>query len=50
MQLIGSRETAGKTVSQVLPEVIEQGYIKILDDVYITGKPFIGTGAGSVST
>ena len=45
MQLIGSRETAGKTVSQVLPEVIEQGYIKILDDVYITGKPFIGTGA-----
>lgn len=44
-QLIGWRETAGRTVSQVLPEVVEQGYIQILDDVYATGQPYVGTGS-----
>jgi PAS domain S-box-containing protein len=32
----------GKTVREVLPEVDEQGYIALLDQVYRTGQPFIG--------
>jgi PAS domain S-box-containing protein len=33
----------GKTVREVLPEVVEQGVVAILDEVYTTGTPFIGT-------
>src|SRR5215472_14584630 len=33
----------GKTVGEVLPEVVEQGVVAILDEVYTTGTPFIGT-------
>jgi signal transduction histidine kinase len=43
-QLIGGRDVIGKTVREALPEVIEQGFIQLLDDVYQTGKPFIGNG------
>lgn len=42
MQLIGHRDIIGKTVANALPEVIAQGYITLLDDVYNTKKPFIG--------
>ena len=45
LQLVGWRELAGKTVSEALPEVIDQGYIQILDDVFNTGKPFVGKDA-----
>lgn len=41
LKFIGKNNIIGKTVSQVLPEVIEQGFIKILDEVYQTGKTFI---------
>ncbi|RYY76258.1 MAG: PAS domain S-box protein [Gammaproteobacteria bacterium] len=44
-QLVGWRELDGKEVREALPEVIEQGYIRILDDVFETGKPFIGKDA-----
>ena len=40
LQLINKREIIGKTVAEVLPEVVEQGYIKLLDEVYETGKSF----------
>jgi PAS domain S-box-containing protein len=33
----------GKTTRQVMPEVVEQGILAILDTVYATGTPFIGT-------
>src|SRR5215469_6471762 len=36
-------EILGKTVREVLPEVVEQGVVAILDEVYTTGTPFIGT-------
>jgi PAS domain S-box-containing protein len=43
MKAIGSnRDVIGKPVHEALPEVIEQGFIKILDDVYQTSKPFYG--------
>lgn len=44
-RLIGGRDVLGKTIRVALPEVIEQGYIDILDRVYRTGEPYIGQGA-----
>lgn len=43
MKAIGStRDVIGKPVREALPEIVEQGFIKILDDVYNTSKPFYG--------
>jgi len=36
-------DPVGKTVREVLPEFVEQGVIAILDQVYITGTPYVGT-------
>jgi PAS domain S-box-containing protein len=33
----------GKTIREVLPELVEQGVLAILDEVYTTGTPFVGT-------
>ena len=41
--LVTGRARLGHTVAQVLPEVAEQGFISLLDQVYATGQPFIGT-------
>ncbi len=38
LQLVGKTNIIGKTVLEVIPEVKEQGYIKILDRVYRTGR------------
>lgn len=43
MQLIGHRDVIGKPVRLALPEVVEQGFIGLLDNVYRTGEPFVGT-------
>ncbi|WP_181247767.1 putative bifunctional diguanylate cyclase/phosphodiesterase, partial [Cereibacter changlensis] len=40
--LVGHREIVGKGLSQVLPEVIAQGFLEILDRVYSTSTPFVG--------
>lgn len=42
-QLIGHRELIGKSVREALPDIAGQGFYEILDEVYRTGKPFIGT-------
>lgn len=34
----------GRTVVEALPELVEQGFLRILDDVYNTGEPYRGTG------
>lgn len=44
-QLIGERDVIGKTVGEALPEVLEQGYVQILDNVYRSGESFVATGA-----
>jgi PAS domain S-box-containing protein len=41
-QLIGHRDVIGLTVRQAIPEVESQGVIDVLDQVFATGKPFIG--------
>jgi len=43
LQLTGKKDIIGKTVAEVLPEVIEQGFIAMLDNVYRTGETYIGT-------
>ncbi|HYR12429.1 MAG TPA: ATP-binding protein [Longimicrobium sp.] len=42
-QLIGHRDVVGRPVRLALPEVVEQGFIGLLDGVYRTGEPFVGT-------
>ncbi|MET4105981.1 PAS domain-containing protein [Hymenobacter sp. UYP22] len=39
------RAALGETVAEVFPEVVEQGFTDLLDQVYATGEPFIGTDA-----
>ncbi|WP_339889412.1 PAS domain S-box protein [uncultured Flavobacterium sp.] len=43
LQMIGKKNIIGKSVSEVLPEIIDQGYISILDHVYQTGESYSGT-------
>ena len=32
----------GKTVAEALPEMVGQGFVRMLDDVLLTGRPFVG--------
>ncbi|SNC59458.1 PAS domain S-box-containing protein [Hymenobacter gelipurpurascens] len=41
-KLFPHRELVGRTVAEALPEVIEQGFVGLLDGVYNTGETFIG--------
>jgi PAS domain-containing protein len=45
LRLIGNREVLGKPVREALPEVESQGFLAILDQVYRTGEPYLGTSA-----
>lgn len=40
-QLFPNRELVNRTVAEALPEVIEQGFVQLLDDVYTSGKEFV---------
>jgi PAS domain S-box-containing protein len=42
-QLVGHRDVLGKPVARALPEVAEQGFVELLDTVYRSGEPFVGT-------
>ncbi|NJY61817.1 PAS domain S-box protein [Salinimicrobium sp. CDJ15-81-2] len=42
LQLVAYRDIIGKKVREALPEVENQGFLDMLDDVYYNGKPFIG--------
>ena len=44
LQLVGHRDLLGKPVQEALPEVAGQGLFELLDGVYQTGEPFVGTG------
>ena len=43
MQLVGHRDILGKPVREALPEVEGQGFFELLDQVFTSGEPFIGT-------
>jgi PAS domain S-box-containing protein len=40
--LIGHREVVGKPARKALPEIEGQGFFELLDQVYQTGRPYIG--------
>jgi PAS domain S-box-containing protein len=42
-QLVGHRELIGRTVRDALPEIEGQGFFELLDGVFETGQPFVGT-------
>lgn len=42
--LVGQTDLIGKTVDEALPGIREQGFISLLDEVYATGAPFLGSG------
>ena len=40
--LVGRDDIIGKPLHEALPEVVEQGFVTLLDQVYASGKPYIG--------
>ncbi|MCA8829294.1 PAS domain-containing protein [Hymenobacter pini] len=41
-QQFSDRQLTGRTVAESLPELVDQGFITLLDNVYNTGEAFIG--------
>jgi signal transduction histidine kinase len=42
-QLVGTRrKLMGSTVEEAIPEAAQQGFVRLLDEVYRTGEPYIG--------
>ena len=42
-KLVANRAALGQTVAEALPEVVPQGFVELLDQVYATHQPFVGT-------
>ncbi len=42
--LVGGRPVLGMTVGEALPEVVDQGFVSLLDSVYASGEPFRADG------
>ena len=43
MQLVGHRVVVGMTVREALPEIDGQGYHELLDGVFASGEPYVGS-------
>jgi two-component system sensor kinase FixL len=41
-RLVGDRQLLGRPVADVMPELVDQGFIDLLDHVYETGEPHVG--------
>ena len=44
-RFVGRSDLEGLNVAEAMPELVAQGFIKILDSVYLTGVPYIAEGA-----
>ncbi len=42
MRLIGNRDVLGRPIREALPEIVEQGFPDLLDQVRSTGLPYVG--------
>src|SRR5271170_6208 len=42
--LVAARDVVGRTVAEALPEVVEQGFVRLLDQVHASGEPYLGLG------
>lgn len=40
--LVGGRDVLGKSIAEALPEVVEQGFVRLLDTVYESRESFVG--------
>ena len=45
IELIGGRDTTGLTVQEAVPELAEQGFVALLDDVVRSGRPYSAENA-----
>jgi PAS domain-containing protein len=45
VKLVGHRQVLGRTVAEALPDAAAQGYIELLDQVFLTGEAFAGFGS-----
>ena len=45
LRLVGGRDIEGKPLREALPEVVDQGFVELLDEVRRSGEPYIGAGA-----
>jgi len=43
-KVIGHRDVIGKTITEALPDLAGQGFYELLDRVFETGEPFVGSG------
>jgi len=41
LQLVGNRDIIGKKLREALPEVVDQGFLELLDQVLETGEPYL---------
>ncbi|HEX6069155.1 MAG TPA: PAS domain-containing sensor histidine kinase [Longimicrobiaceae bacterium] len=41
-QLVGNRPVVGMTIREALPEVVDQGFVELLDQVMESGRTFVG--------
>lgn len=44
VELMGPREYVGNSMRNVVPELVEQGFIDMLDHAYLTGEPTVAYG------
>ncbi|MFK3847282.1 PAS domain-containing protein [Stenotrophomonas sp. NPDC078853] len=42
-EMVGNRPVIGQRLADAIPEVIDQGYLPLLDQVYRSGETYIGT-------
>ena len=45
LNLVGHRQVLGRTVAEALPDAAEQGYVRLLDQVYRSGEAFSASGS-----
>lgn len=45
LEIVGRADIFGKPLAEALPEIIGQGFIDILDRVFLTGEPYVADGA-----
>lgn len=45
LTIVGRSDIIGKPLVEALPEVVEQGFVDLLDRVFQTGEPFVADGA-----
>ncbi|MBV1692336.1 PAS domain-containing protein [Novosphingobium sp. G106] len=43
-KIVGGRNVLGRTVAEALPEIVKQGFIEVLDNVFRSGEPFVAHG------